>query len=80
MTKCHVCNGKGGVTEEQGEGYYVGLECPQCGGHGFSQEVEDELWTVIMDAHGPDSNARDYAKAALLWFALTTPKEDTPDA
>lgn len=77
--QCQACKGSGGVREDQGDGAYVGAECPICRGHGFSEDIEDAVWSAIMEAQGPDSNARDYARAALLEIArlraMTAPSE-----
>ena len=32
---------------------------------GAEQDLEDQLWCAIMEAQGPDSNARDYARAVM---------------
>lgn len=29
------------------------------------EDLEDDVWSAIMEAEGPDSGARDYAKAAI---------------
>lgn len=54
---CRTCKGKGGVTEEQGDGCYVSAKCPTCFGFG-SEEIVDAISDALDNSMGPDWNTR----------------------